>query len=435
LYKDHDSVVCGGLKESDCEKVSECFYDNDDSMCKHNFGWTPIEQGVFAAGMIIGGMVGSYPAGLLVKKVGHRRTMMLGGLIGLVAIGVMVLGVWLNVFAVQFIARVVIGVLCSICCVACPVYVQNNAPTPQLKARLGVLFQVFCTFGIFLAAAIGLGLAPKKPYNGDLHLLIKLVVVNVIPLPIFIGLGVLAFSLEDAGVGEGDRLVNSKKTPEQLDDDDEVSVCAPLVAGAALCVAQQFTGINAIMNFSGQITKAFGMAPLNGNVLVMTWNFVTCVVSIPLSAYLPARRVYMVCLLVASVACFLSGLASFPGIIKNKDAGHVLGAIGVAIFVAAFEVGMGSFFWSLATSIFPPFFRERGCGIVNVLQFAANVGINFGFPVAVVALSGGKSGDQNKGLAMCFIFFGAVGLVCLPILFKFLHPWDARATDEDEERD
>jgi hypothetical protein len=80
-------------------------------------------------------------------------------------------------------------------------------------------------------------------------------------------------------------------------------------------------------------------------------------------------------------------------------------------FVAAFECGIGPCFYVLAQDTFPARVRSVGCSFTVWIQFAFNVVINWGYPVAQTALSGGPSGDQDKGMAVCFLIFAGIGFV------------------------
>jgi MFS family permease len=372
--------------------------------------------------------VGSLPAGLVVKRIGYRKTMALMAILTAIGSALTSIGRAINDnFPLIVISRVVIGITSSLACVACPLYVEVSS-SPSTKKVFGVFFQVFCTFGIFLAAAIGLGLEPKGDFfiNGGLSLEFRLHFVALFPLLFSLFFIFLSFTIplrnNTVNSGEETKLVNA----DTGDLNHETpSVVKPLIAATALCIAQQFTGINAIMNYSGQITNTFGLQPLQGNILVMTWNFITTLVSIPLAQKVPPRTSFICATVLACVGCVISGIAAFPGIIHTPAVSNALGATGVALFVAVFELGMGCFFWVLASSIFPPHFRETGMGLTNMFQFILNVAINFGFLVCVQALSGGESGNQNKGLAIMFFIFAGFGIATVPVLLAFLRQYDA----------
>ena len=139
---------------------------------------------------------------------------------------------------------------------------------------------------------------------------------------------------------------------------------AVIIGSSALSIGQQFTGINAIMNYAPQITKAAGMSPMLGNFAVMLWNFVTTLVSIPLAQRFSRRQMYLTGLAVASLSCLLTGIPTFPSLHVAPGVRHALSGVGIAIFIMAFEIALGPLFYVLATELFPSHFRDRsrfGC--------------------------------------------------------------------------
>lgn len=176
------------------------------------------------------------------------------------------------------------------------------------------------------------------------------------------------------------------------------------------------------MNYAPEITKSAGFTPLVGNFVVMLWNFLTSIVAIPCATRFPPRNLYIVGTLIASLACLLNGIPVYPGLLEDDELRHVLSGSGILIFIAAFQIAMGPVFYMLCVELFPLKYRARGCAFTNFTQYVMNIMVNFGYPVIVVALSGGLDANQDKGQAMMFIFFGFVGLISVPPMITFLYP-------------
>ncbi|KAF8290851.1 hexose transporter [Trypanosoma cruzi] len=82
------------------------------------------------------------------------------------------------------------------------------------------------------------------------------------------------------------------------------------------------------------------MVPLVGNFVVMAWNFVTTLVSIPLARVLTMRQLFLGASLVASVSCLLlCGVPVYPGV-ADKNVKNGVAITGIAVFIAAFEIGL-----------------------------------------------------------------------------------------------
>eukprot|EP00744_Colponema_vietnamica_P002221 GILI01003535.1.p1 GENE.GILI01003535.1~~GILI01003535.1.p1 ORF type:complete len:213 (-),score=41.71 GILI01003535.1:180-737(-) len=177
------------------------------------------------------------------------------------------------------------------------------------------------------------------------------------------------------------------------------------------------------MNYAPTITKSMGLSALMGNFVVMLWNFVATLLSIPAASKFSMRQMFVTGTLIASCATFITGIPIYPGVYDNTTGKHGLAGLGIFLFILAFEVGMGPAFFVLAQELFPSSFRPKGSSYTIAAQFVFNLIINVCFPIAVENLSGGPSGDQDKGLAIVFFFFGACGTVAFIILFKFLQPF------------
>lgn len=186
--------------------------------------------------------------------------------------------------------------------------------------------------------------------------------------------------------------------------------------------AAQLTGINAIMNFAPSITQRMGVPPLLGNFLIMLWNFLTTLVAIPLAQRVSMTRLYLVGVACVSVACLCTGIPVYPGV-ASTEVKQVVGTLGVAFVIAAFEVGIGPPFWVLTQQLFPPSFKAAGSSFVTTVLNFFNLVINVGFPISVQAISGGPSADQDKGMAVTFLIFGCIGCCAFLVLAKTLRTY------------
>jgi hypothetical protein len=188
--------------------------------------------------------------------------------------------------------------------------------------------------------------------------------------------------------------------------------------GVVLATVQQFCGINAIMNYVPNIATTVGVSnPFLSNFVVMIWNFITTLIAIPIAARAPPHVSYVVGAVVASIACFITGIPTYPGVTDSDHVRNGMVIFGILLFILAFEFGMGPSFYVLAQSIYPARLRAKGCSFTLAMQFLFNIGVNYGFPVLVEAFSGGANGDQKKGLAIMFFLFGSVSMTFI-VLFK-----------------
>lgn len=427
-----DVVHCTTLTHDECKKYDFCYFDHSCGECLHNVGWDPTKTGVFAGAMIVGAMFGSFLCGPLMTKVGRCRALLIAGVIGTIGSILVSVGRASNVFALIIIARLIVGVTCGMATVVSPAYVNEMAPE-ALKTRLGCVFQIAVTFGIVFAAAFGYALAPNS-YDHPLHMETRYhfflnisTLVSLLCVVAALWVPESTKWLELATGGEKDDI----QMP--LVDTTEhtwSSMWFQLIVAVVLSAAMQLTGINAIMNYAPKITKAAGFPPLLGNFIVMLWNFVTTLASIPISKKFSFRQMYLIATFVASIACLFCGIPVLPGVLNDETVKHIMVGIGILLFIAAFEIGMGPPFYVLAQEVFPRTFRSKGASFTLATQFIFNIVINVCFPICQQAFSGGPDGNQDKGLAILFMFFGGTGLAAAVFLTKFLRPVDEQGYSE-----
>ncbi|RNF11189.1 putative glucose transporter [Trypanosoma rangeli] len=444
--------ACTDLMQAECnsgvpQKQIQCHWNLKVGECEPLVGYTAAESGVFAASMIVGGCLGSLGAGFLLTAAGRTRTFLIYGIVACLTAVITHVSTYTEQYLMVIIGRVLAGVVSGILCVASPMYVEEITPVCH-RQLVGVFFQVACTFGILLAAAAGLVLNPGD-FSTDVHMQARhqgLCVLNSLFSGLLVIVGLLMREsptwveqmIQQRGVREERNSIGASLRGK-VEDTDEAwegtneantvrpswSVLAQIVFAAfMLCIAQQMTGINAIMNYAPTITGALGFAPLAGNVLVMAWNFLSVLVSIPLSFKYRADHTFNIALCFASASCLLTGITLLPAVGASVTVKRLLSGFGIALFILCFEVGMGSFFWTLSQGIFPPSFRARGSSLTVLFQFVLNALMNLGFPVAVEKISGGPSGDQEKGMGVVFIVFGGMGFASAACLLKYLRLWD-----------
>jgi sugar porter (SP) family MFS transporter len=438
LYLNFRTAPCSDAHgdEARCNAIDGCTFDYSANECQHNPDWSPIQTGAFAGAMIIGGMIGSIPASKIISALGSKRTVILTTTMSVVATICLHIARAYDEYGLLIFARILMGSGCGIMCAVCSLYVGEMTPA-EYAGPVGVLFQVAVTFGIALASAMGLILQPHD-FNVDMQMEMRFQVFIGVQLVVAVLLYPVACYLEprpcevdaseesrklvtdNLGKGGVNRNTGASIAPER--DIPPHDLIAPFIAAVALCAGAQLTGINAIMNYAPNITKAANLPPLLGNFVVMLWNFVTTLVSIPLSSRFTPRTLFINGLAFATIACFLTGIAVFPGVIKDDDARHGLAGFGVFLFIAAFEIGMGTTFWIHVQAIFPGKWRGPGCSFIMVFQFSLNIVINFCFPIWVVGFSGGPSKNQDKGMGAVFFLFGSFGFFSLAALLKTLYP-------------
>ncbi|ORC85583.1 putative hexose transporter, partial [Trypanosoma theileri] len=162
-------------------------------------------------------------------------------------------------FWVLCVGRLLMGVVLGLVCVACPMYVDQNAHPKHSKVD-GVLFQVFTTFGIMLAALIGLALGQSINYSTDIKMVGRMqgfcafsTTLSVLMIALGVSLG--ESKTKFAG-GKDDAGDSGALDPNEY---SYMQMIGPMLIGVAVAGTLQLTGINAVMNYAPTIMSSLGM--------------------------------------------------------------------------------------------------------------------------------------------------------------------------------
>lgn len=436
-----EPLPCDLLNYDQCSNIDYCYNDYDLDRCLHKVGWDPTQTGVFAGAMLLGAMIGSFFVVYLMTKFGRRKSLMVAGIVGVIGSVLVSVGRAVDVYVVVIAGRVICGATCGIGCVVAPAYVNEMSPE-QFKSRLGCVFQVAVTFGICVAAATGLAICPFS-FDSELNMEVRFhIFVNIATLLAVACLAIGYLVPESTAWLElVPTDIIASDTTHESSQFTWISLWFQLLSATVLSAAIQLTGICAIMNYAPRIMKVTGFHPLVGNFLVMLWNWISSIASIPisntsssnkkedLSATLKGQNVnrlrsmFIVATTIVGASCLACGITVFPSLVRQETLKIVLVGLSIFVFIGAHMIGMGPPYYVLAQEVFPQSFRGKGASFTMVAQFIFNILVNVGFPIAQETFSGGEDGNQDKGLAICFFIFGGIGLSTVVFNMKFLQPW------------
>ena len=428
--------------EAACVGRAACTYDYVASSCLHAAGLSPLDQGLLSASLMLGAVFGCLPAPVFVKRYDCGACAVVAGLVGVVGGLVVSIARAADSFAIVLLGRVLTGFGVGLSTVAGPLYVSKRVPK-AFERHLGLCFQIFLCFATALASIYGVAAAPNFAFDApgrsptQVEWRIQLLAsFNTLAaaIGIVIGLAMIRgqrLEAEEASGGRAPAAPPSEDASLLGTESDAGGVAAvnddtaggsmvkvrpkTVVTAIFLSAALQLTGINAVMNYAPQIMAAAHLAPMTGNALVMCWNFVTTFLSILASKFATSRRLFLSGVVGLSAACFIFAIPTYPGVTTSSVQG-IFCLIGIALFIAAFEMGVGPPFYVLATEAFLPSQRTVASSITQTAQFVFIIVINFGFPLVVQGLSGGAAEDQNKGLALTFVIFGVCGVASAAVL-------------------
>ncbi|KAG5469290.1 hypothetical protein LSCM1_02505 [Leishmania martiniquensis] len=417
--------------EAGCLSDAACKWSYSASTCGNQVGYSSIQSGVFAGSLVIGTTVGALMGGYLSKRLDYCKSFMMIGVLSILGNILTHVATGLFHYWLLFAARIVLGFPLGWQSITSSHYTEKFAPADHAKT-LGTLFQVSVSTGIFITSFFGLVLGNTIDYDAARTANTMGRMQGLVSVSTFLSFLVLFLPLITK-----DGYSKSKRGDYEQENDEDASrreaeeqytmtqMIGPILNGVAMGCVTQLTGINANMNFAPTIMSNLGLQPLVGNIIVMTWNMLATFCVIPLSRRFSMRTLFLFCGFVGSLCClFLGGVPVYPGVTRSDKAVSGIAITGIAIFIALYEMGVGPCFYVLAVDVFPESFRPIGSSITVGVMFIFNLIINICYPIATEAISGGPSGNQNKGQAVAFIFFGCIGVVSCVIEYFFLKPWE-----------
>jgi SP family galactose:H+ symporter-like MFS transporter len=451
-YPDEKSMsdrCVNATSKAHCSSIStnECWWS--DSACHHRHGFDAIGTGAFTAALLIGAIIGCSAAGMLWGKIGSRRSAFIVACIVMVGTISTAIGAIVDSFGLLVASRVAVGVGVGLAQVVVPLW-ANEGVGLNHRSAASTVFQAAFQLGIALPASIGAAVSPAAPLPSVPALKAMMCGLLLIPVVCSAALAAIAYCLIQRDKSEN-RIPSS--TDNQLRKWVAAWRCSSFrraaFVGVVLAAAQQLSGITAIMTYAPTIVhETVGLEKLVGSCVIAWWNMVLSVVAIPIAPKFRKRRLYLSGLGVVSAALLAVGMSSLFLGTKSPAAGRVVSAIGLAVFIGSFQIGMGSLFWTLSAEIFAQVepreqaasqsllrasdisqsadidFKSLGSSWTNTMQLTLAMLLLLIFPSAQEGLGniGNPSDPTRQGLGALMIVFFMFGAATLVLLARFLHP-------------
>ncbi len=184
----------------------------------------------------------------------------------------------------------------------------------------------------------------------------------------------------------------------------------PLVIGVTLQIAQQLSGINAIMFYSAKFFQNVqGITPIQGTILVGIVNALFTVVSVALIEKLGRRFLLMLGTFIMLLSSATLSVALFNNPVGNPSAMWSWIEVGsVLVYVAAFEIGLGPIAWLMIAEIMPNKSRGPAISVAVAANWTLTIVVALGFPPLNDAL-GNFVFFPFMAVMIGFLLFGFVG--------------------------
>ncbi|CAH0479962.1 unnamed protein product [Peronospora belbahrii] len=362
-------------------------------------GHSDMQWAICVSIFAIGGPIGSLTAGHVSTVLGRKKALLVDSFLFIIAGVFMALSV--NIYAL-ILGRFLVGFASGTVSVVVPLYLGELAP-PNLRGALGTGYQLFMVIGILASDLLAFS------YSGESHGFSDpgwrfLFGFTVIP-------GILQLALASL-LTESPRWLLTKNRPKEAADilrrlrgsndvyEEIDSICSasdnesgantgiwdvlndrsirfPLVAAVVLQVAQQLSGINAVMFYASSFFKNVGLKdPLVGATLVYTVNVISTGVALVLMDTAGRRPL----LIFSTSGMILSSVVLTLGLMGALPFASMASVGGVMCFVWFFEIGLGPIPWLIVAEMFPAKPRPTAMSIATMVNWSCSFLVGLTFP-------------------------------------------------------
>ncbi|TCC53488.1 sugar porter family MFS transporter [Kribbella capetownensis] len=377
---------------------------------KEDFSLNAFEQGAVVSVLLFGAIVGAPLVGRVADRLGRKKTLCLVALVFAAGIAIAALA---GSYPMLLIGRVIMGLGVGGVSALVPTYLSEISPA-QIRGRVLTLNQLLITVGLLVSYLVDLAFASSENWRA-------MFAVGLIPA-VGLALGSLwlpespawlmnhgkveqtrsliaSVAGDDAANQTIDRYKREGKErehaeAEQTSDRKGARVLtaprlrAAVVVGLTLAVLQQFAGINTIVYYAPTIMQKSGLSASNSilySVIIGVINLVTTIISLRLVDRVGRRPLLLVSLtgmLVSLVGLGFAFVAGWP---------PVLILVFILLYIVAFAIGMGPVFWVLLGEIFPRQDRAAGVGAGSTVNWTANLVVSLAFLPLVSAIGQGQT--------------------------------------------
>lgn len=412
-------------------------------------------KGWVVSSALVGCFIGAISAGFTTRKLGRKNSLIISAILFTISAW----GSGLPSFLPESIPllvlfRIVGGLGIGLASMAAPTYIAEIAPAEK-RGVLVSFYQLAIVTGffvVFLATYfIGEKFTPEENVSVGWRWMFW---SELIPCFLFLGLTffipksprwLVLVGREDEALTVLNRLHEPSEAKKEIGEirdslqNEETSssknasifqkaVLPIILIGSALSLLQQFTGINAVLYYGGDIfEKALGYGQediLAQQILLGAVNFGFTFVAM----YTVDKWGRKPLILFGSYGMLL-GFILLGGSLYFEQVG-VISLIGVLMFIGSFALSMGPVTWVLLSEMFPNSVRSVAMSIAVAVQWAGNYLVSQTFPIMAESEIN-VNGAFNKSLP--YVVFGLCLIVLIVFIQKYIVETKGKTLEELED--
>nr|WBU86577.1 glucose transporter 4 [Portunus trituberculatus] len=391
----------------------------------------------------VGGMIGGALTGLFAERLGRKGGLLINNAFALVAAVLFGFCKMAGSYEMLIAARFVIGINNGLNAGLCPMYLSEIAPV-SLRGAIGTAYQLVLTISILISQIMGLDnlLGTESLWPIALALTGIPAIFQLLALPVCPESPKFLLITKDKPMDAQRALTWLRNTNDvqtemgEMRNEAEASKLVPsvslreitmnptlripLVISVMMMVAQQLSGINAVIFFSTEIYKSAGLntdAALQATIAMGAMNVLMTFASLVMVEKFGRKTLMLVGLSGMLVDVFLLFIC-----LLYKNSHVVVGYLSIFLvifFVVMFATGPGSIPWFFVTELFAQNARPTASSIAVAVNWTAAFIVGIGFlPL--------------KELMGPFVFIIFVVLLILFILFTWFKVPETKGRSIDE---
>lgn len=359
---------------------------------------------IIVAIFCFGGMIGGVLTGTIADRFGRKGGLLLNNIFVLLAVILECAAKPASSYEMIAAGRFFIGINSGLNAGLTPMYLAEISPV-SLRGAVGTVYQLVITISIFIAQVLGL----EYILGGDrwptlLAMTIVPAIFQVVTLPICPetpkylllnrgkevdaqrsltwlrgSVSVTEEMNEMRAEFEAVKLV-PKATMKELFTNSALRI--PLIISLTMMLAQQLSGINAIMYFSTQIFKDAHLKPDDAQYATLGMgglNVFMTVVSLFLVEKAGRKTLLLVGFAGMTIDVFILIFAMVYS--QESDFASYMCIVLILIFIILFASGPGSIPWFLVGELFNQSARPMATSLAVMVNWAANFSVGLGFPL------------------------------------------------------